>query len=283
MNLENRIYRDIVQEDFVDSVANQTLKAVMAFRWARAHCPHASYVMVAQDDVVVDVFKLVPYLQGLLQKRVGQGQVALCYLYPCCLRATPPDGSPPHQVAPYTGQAFPAHASTSVYVASSVLVHRLYLMSLDTPLFSPEGPWIGVLAEKLGVAYSNTQTSYAGLDPEETPAGLMQNFNRTDYLSTQVMFGVTAGKFPGREAEMLRHLWSLILAHHRDKPKANANRHLSGQKQNGGDTHIYQVALAALLIDMAVMAIIGYIIFCRKRPKVVPFHASTHYHYMHSR
>ena len=254
----------------------------MAYKWARGYCPHADFVMVCDDDVVVDIFKLVPYLQSLQPYR-SASQFVLSYQYPCCMLAEYPRAAQsllPKGYDIYSGQAFPAHCSSKLYIASSSVVHKLYLMSLDTPMFVPEAPWVGVLAEKLGLSFSQTFRSYAGMDPNanDLERQIMHRFNSSDYLATPVMVGVVGHAFPRREADMLRKLWSLILANHRDKPPLDVKHYMGGGREDS-DSHIYQVALAALLIDLAVMAIIGYIIFCRKRPKVASFHSSAHYHY----
>ncbi len=258
--MENQIYRDIVQEEFTDSYGNSSVKAVMAYKWARTYCPHAEFVLVTNDDVMVDVFKLVPYLQTL-RFRVGN-QLSLCYLHPCCMLAEVKkhkfnQWEPP----PYQGKAFPSYCSASAYVAPSSVIHKLYLMSLDTPPFIPDEPWMGVLAEKVGVSFLDTYKSYTGF---EGPGNLMVQFNTSNYLATPTLVGVLGANFPGQEAEVIRHLWHIIVQHHRDKPQVDAKRYM-GLAEQENDGHVYTVAAAALLLDLGVMLIIGYVIFCRKR------------------
>lgn len=52
-------YGDIVQEDFVDSYRNLTHKAIMALRWVSQNCQNAKLILKADDDIFINIFKLV--------------------------------------------------------------------------------------------------------------------------------------------------------------------------------------------------------------------------------
>ena len=271
---EHSIYRDIVQENFIDSYVNSTLKAVMAFRWARTFCRNAQYVLIANDDVVVDVFKLIPYLETFKSKS-DTHQICVCYLYPCCMLA---DNYSSNFTATrhkskkkvklkleevqraYHGKAYPAHCSGSAFVAPSLSINNLYLMSLDTPSFIPYEPWIGVLAEKLGITFKDTFASFVGIP---AVSNLLLHFTGTNYLETPILVAVVGPSYPNKEAEKMRRIWGLILTHHRDKPSMDVHQYMGIKREK--DNHIYTVAAAALLIDLFVISLIGYIIFCRKK------------------
>ncbi|CAH1241654.1 B3GALT1 [Branchiostoma lanceolatum] len=62
---ESRVHKDIIQENFIDSDRNRTLKTIMGLKWAAQFCPQAQYVMKANDDTFVNVFSLVKYLKDL--------------------------------------------------------------------------------------------------------------------------------------------------------------------------------------------------------------------------
>ena len=63
---EARTYGDVIQEDFVDSYMNLTLKSVMGLRWAHHHCPELDFFMKTDDDVFVNVPHLLGYLEQLV-------------------------------------------------------------------------------------------------------------------------------------------------------------------------------------------------------------------------
>ncbi len=62
---ESQLYGDLVQEDFMDTYDNLTLKTIMGFKWASSHCKNAEFVMKVDDDVVVNSFFLPEFLQQL--------------------------------------------------------------------------------------------------------------------------------------------------------------------------------------------------------------------------
>ena len=59
INKENECFGDIVQGNFVDSYRNLTHKAVLGLRWVTEHCRQAKFIVKVDDDVFVNVFKLV--------------------------------------------------------------------------------------------------------------------------------------------------------------------------------------------------------------------------------
>ena len=285
MSHEHSIYQDIVQETFIDSYINSSVKAVMAFQWARTFCPHAKYVLIANDDVIVDVFKLIPYLVTL-QHKSNPHQFSLCYLYPCCMLADHYDNNSTNArfkskkkvrlkldelEKTYHGKAYPAHCSGSAIVAPSRSIHNLFLMSLDTPSFVPHEPWVGVLAEKLRVTFKDTFSSFVGIPAE---SNLMLHFTGNKYLETPILVGVIGPSYPHKEAEKMRRVWGIILSQHRDKPPMDVHHYMGIKREK--DNHIYTVAAAALLIDLFVISLIGYIIFCRKKLRPYLLHTVTH-------
>ena len=52
-------YSDILQGDFIDSYKNLTLKGVMAYKWISDKCRNADVVLKADDDVVINMYKLL--------------------------------------------------------------------------------------------------------------------------------------------------------------------------------------------------------------------------------
>ncbi|CAL1538668.1 unnamed protein product [Lymnaea stagnalis] len=60
---EFRTYGDLVQESFVDVYTNIRLKAVSMLRWAVTYCKHAKYVIRTDDDVMVNVSRIVSALK----------------------------------------------------------------------------------------------------------------------------------------------------------------------------------------------------------------------------
>ena len=65
LHLESNQYGDIVQVDFVDSYRNLSYKSVAALKWITNSCRRAQFVLKADDDIFVNVFKLLQYLNTM--------------------------------------------------------------------------------------------------------------------------------------------------------------------------------------------------------------------------
>lgn len=62
---ENQRHDDIIQERFIDSYNNLTLKSVMMLKWVNNHCGEkARFVMKTDDDMYVNVASLVKMLKA---------------------------------------------------------------------------------------------------------------------------------------------------------------------------------------------------------------------------
>merc|ERR1711936_988369 len=59
---ESETFGDILQEDFIDSYANLSLKTLMMLKWYEQSCSHVPYVLKTDDDVYINMnnlYKLV--------------------------------------------------------------------------------------------------------------------------------------------------------------------------------------------------------------------------------
>ncbi|XP_010193189.1 PREDICTED: beta-1,3-galactosyltransferase 2-like, partial [Mesitornis unicolor] len=56
---ENSLHGDLIQQDFMDTYNNLTLKTLMGMEWVSKHCPNASYVVKADSDVFLNLNYLV--------------------------------------------------------------------------------------------------------------------------------------------------------------------------------------------------------------------------------
>lgn len=66
---EQNRHGDLVQGTFVDTYRNLTHKSVLGLRWVSEFCPNAEFVLRMDDDVFVNVFKILELLDtGLLNK-----------------------------------------------------------------------------------------------------------------------------------------------------------------------------------------------------------------------
>lgn len=280
IEIEADIYQDIVQYAFVDTYANSTLKTIQALSWAAEYCESARYVGIMRDTVVIDTYKLVAYLQSLEKQHI-QRQVVMCYLYPCCMMVEPLDNKERDMEVKiisenksdyyfknnndYTGTAYPAHCSESIYIVSGSVVRSLRNVAYSTPQFQPVEAWIGVLAEKLGLVLAAMSRSYSGMNAESP--SLIADFNSSSYTSSPIMTGILNREFPGKESIAMLTIWNAILLHHQSSSELPNPVRFMSLPMSENDQHVYSIAAVALLIDLFVMCIIGYVIF-RNRKRI---------------
>lgn len=60
---ENEKYGDIIQENFIDSYYNLSIKILMAMKWANHYCPGVNYILKADEDTFVNIPMLVEILR----------------------------------------------------------------------------------------------------------------------------------------------------------------------------------------------------------------------------
>ena len=60
---EHNLEEDLaLKSTFIDSYRNMTSKHISSYEWAITFCPSASYVIKTDDDVIIDVFKLIDWI-----------------------------------------------------------------------------------------------------------------------------------------------------------------------------------------------------------------------------
>jgi len=66
---EQKMYKDLVQGDFLDSYHNLTHKGVLGLRWVSEFCPQAKYIVKIDDDVFVNVYKLIEQMDNEMHNK----------------------------------------------------------------------------------------------------------------------------------------------------------------------------------------------------------------------
>nr|XP_045006245.1 lactosylceramide 1,3-N-acetyl-beta-D-glucosaminyltransferase [Jaculus jaculus]XP_045006246.1 lactosylceramide 1,3-N-acetyl-beta-D-glucosaminyltransferase [Jaculus jaculus]XP_045006247.1 lactosylceramide 1,3-N-acetyl-beta-D-glucosaminyltransferase [Jaculus jaculus]XP_045006248.1 lactosylceramide 1,3-N-acetyl-beta-D-glucosaminyltransferase [Jaculus jaculus]XP_045006249.1 lactosylceramide 1,3-N-acetyl-beta-D-glucosaminyltransferase [Jaculus jaculus] len=147
---EDQVYHDIIQQDFVDSFYNLTLKLLLQFSWTNTFCPHAKFLMTADDDIFIHMPNLIEYLQGLEQIGVRDFWIGRVH------RGAPPvrDKSSkyyvPHEM--YQWPAYPDYTAGAAYVVSSDVAAKVHEASqtLNSSLYIDD-VFMGLCANKMGI------------------------------------------------------------------------------------------------------------------------------------
>ncbi|KAG8431557.1 hypothetical protein GDO86_018182 [Hymenochirus boettgeri] len=129
---ENSIYGDIVQQDFIDTYYNLTLKTLMGVEWVSKYCPTASYVMKIDSDMFLNVGFLIhtvlnpgvplrkDYATGFIVANTAPNREKDSKFY-VPLEIYPNDTYPPYFAGP--GYVFTADVAQKVYdIAQTIQV-----------------------------------------------------------------------------------------------------------------------------------------------------------------
>jgi hypothetical protein len=72
-----KLYDDIIRGRFVDSYNNLTLKTISMLEWVDQHCPKASFILKTDDDMFINVPKLLQFIEKKqADKRTIYGRLA---------------------------------------------------------------------------------------------------------------------------------------------------------------------------------------------------------------
>ncbi|NXO68323.1 B3GN5 glucosaminyltransferase, partial [Phainopepla nitens] len=150
LEFEDQKYRDLIQQDFLDTFHNLTLKLLLQFSWVKAYCPHARFIMSADDDIFIHMPNLIAYLQGLTQ--MGAQDLWIGRVH----RGSPPvrDKSSKYYVPyeMYPWPSYPDYTAGAAYVVSNDVAAKVYeaSLTLNTSLYIDD-VFMGLCANKMGI------------------------------------------------------------------------------------------------------------------------------------
>lgn len=217
LEAESRRHHDIIQQDFLDSYKNLTIKTLMGLNWVAMHCPHTSYVMKTDSDMFVNteylIFKLLrPELEPRRNYFTGNN-----------MRGYAPNRNknskwymPPEL---YPGDKYPTFCSGTGYVFSGDLARKIYQVSLRIRHLHLEDVFVGICLASLEI------------EPTPPPNEFLFNHWRVSYSSCKYSHLITSHGF--HPNELLKY-W-----HHLQSNKRNAC--INAFKERAGRTHLHRV------------------------------------------
>lgn len=213
LEAESRRHHDIIQQDFLDSYKNLTIKTLMGMNWVAMYCPEASYVMKTDSDMFVNteylIYKLLrPELKPRMNYFTGNN-----------MRGFAPNRNknskwymPPEL---YPSEKYPTFCSGTGYVFSGDVAKKIYQASLSIRHLHLEDVYVGICLAKLRI------------EPTPPPNEFLFNHWRVSYSSCKYSHLITSHGF--HPNELLKY-W-----HHLQSNKRNAC--LSTFKERAGKTH----------------------------------------------
>lgn len=189
LEAESNEHHDLIQQDFLDTYNNLTLKTLMGMNWVARHCPQANYVMKTDSDMFVNTNYLVhKILQPQLQSKTNYFTGRLM------INASPIRDRKNKWYMPeeeYHDKRYPAFCSGTGYLFSGDLAEKIYTASLSIPRLHLEDVYVGMCLAKLHI------------QPRPPPNGNLFNHWRLPYSSCRYSSLVTSHGF--RPSEILKY------------------------------------------------------------------------------
>uniref|UniRef100_A0A8C5P8R8 Hexosyltransferase n=1 Tax=Leptobrachium leishanense TaxID=445787 RepID=A0A8C5P8R8_9ANUR len=149
---ESDTFHDIIQQGFLDSYRNLTLKTLMGMEWISRLCPNVSYVMKIDSDMFFNPWLLV---QRILQP---EKPVKVGFFTGLVVKGAEPFRTKsskwyvPKSV--YSKSHYPPYCSGTGYIFSGELAGKIIMHKPNVPLFPYEDVFMGMCLEMLGIRIS---------------------------------------------------------------------------------------------------------------------------------
>ena len=151
---ESLTFGDLLQENFIDTYHNLTLKTIMGFKWVSKYCRNARFVLKVDDDVFVNV-------ENLLRATEQYGVALQSSIGGLCVR-----GSVPYRgsgskwdvtLEEYPNKTYPPYCSGTGYITSTKVASDIYDISRSSKVhyLKIEDAYIGICAKHLGYRMTN--------------------------------------------------------------------------------------------------------------------------------
>lgn len=150
---EDRVYGDLIQQDFQDTFHNLTTKLILQFQWAHKYCRQAHFLMSADDDIFIHMPNLVKYLQQLQGRPSGAKDVWVGHVH----RGAPPvrrkDNKYHVPVDLYPWPSYPDYTAGAGYVVSGDVAAKIYeaTLLLNSSMYIDD-VYMGMCAKAMGVS-----------------------------------------------------------------------------------------------------------------------------------
>ena len=148
---ESELYGDIVQADFVDSYFNLTRKVLTGLRWASIFCPHAKFVLKADEDVFVHI----PNLINALKSSPTYGDAMIYgHVQPNATVIRKGRWAVAESAFPF--EKYPAYTAGNTYVLSGNIIKSIYNASQYIPFIHIEDAFLtGIVRKSLHIRISD--------------------------------------------------------------------------------------------------------------------------------
>ena len=216
LKLEYGLYKDIVQEDFIDAYKNLTYKGIMAMKWISEYCSNSRYILKVDDDIIANPFILLRHLDSLLKHNIVKKKTIMCLVWVGMVVMRDKNSKWYLSKDEFKKDQYDKYCSGSAYILSGDLPQAMYNTSWYIKFFWVDDYYMtGMLARGVNVTYEFFNSLYI----------ISSNLVEQRFTGKQADHTVF-GHIPGSVSKMYS-LWNFLfknqLAAHPSLYKSNAN------------------------------------------------------------
>ncbi|CAF0956813.1 unnamed protein product [Brachionus calyciflorus] len=201
IQLENGIYKDIVQENFIDAYRNLTYKGIMAMKWISTYCPKAKFILKVDDDIISNIFILLRHLYSLENYKVLKPKSIMCLVWVGMVVMRDKNSKWYLSKDEFKDDVYGKYCSGSAYMFTNDLPREMYNASLYLPFFWVDDYYIsGLLARGVESNYQFFNSLYI----------ISSNLVEQRFLNKKTCDHTVFGHSPG-DINRIYRIWNFIL------------------------------------------------------------------------
>ena len=149
---ESDTYRDLAITDNVDVYNNLTLKTIAAFDWARRFCPEADFLLKTDDDMFIQIKRLLALIRGLRASTASPNGIIVGNVAAGWKPVRNPQSKYYITHEQYAENNYPPFVTGPSYLVSRPAFDLLHQAAMNRPFFHLEDVFItGIVAESVDV------------------------------------------------------------------------------------------------------------------------------------
>ena len=182
LQTESELYRDLIQSNFSDTYRNLTYKAVAGMKWVSENCPNTVYVLKTDDDIVVDIHRVVRLMKSYIEHKWGKENILAGYIWPHMNVDRNKSSKWFTSEEEFPSKFFLKYCSGSAYLMSTDVVKKFYNKSLETPFFWVDDYFVtGLLAHGTNIIPTSLNDRYI-LENTADMGAALKNDTKTRYV-----------------------------------------------------------------------------------------------------
>ncbi|KAH9501888.1 hypothetical protein DERF_012697 [Dermatophagoides farinae] len=213
---ESQHYGDIIQGSFLDTYRNITYKHVMGLKWINHFCPHASYILKADDDIFIDLHQLIYYLHGKFGDHPQR--LMACYVNKNSRVSRSYRNKWRVSYKEYSEQYYPAYCDGWTIIMSNDITLDLYRIAGNRPLLWIDDVFIsGILANDLHIDHFDFRKSIHCYKNENVKNWLIKSTKSSAISIPPMLSLIDANHYndPNEISHTIISLWNKTVEYYR--------------------------------------------------------------------